>query len=550
MKNENENEIQNVNSEEPNAAQESTAAEPQSSEQEKPQPEESKEITEPGEPEKDTEPKPHGLKAFTASARFRHGSISTAFTAGFIAVVILINVIVGILGTRFPSMNVDLTKSSTNTLSAQALKVVDSVKVPVTISILATEAQTKGDQILSNYGIQYSQVGILAAKMAERNPKIKVEYIDLVKNPTFATTYKSDNIVEGDVVVKSDKRYRVVAYTELFNVQTGSDGTSSETFSLVDSALASGLNSVIAENLPVAAFDTGHSEQMDTTTYKSLLSNNNFESKDFNLLTDAIPNKAQLIVLGCPATDYTDDEIKKLDAFLSSTSLAGDRSLLITFSPNQTEMPNLSTFLKEWGIEAPQAVVVESGQYYNNNASYILSNIQTTLSLGGKSDYGYFITPMSKPINLLFDTKGSKTTYSLAKSNATTYLVDNNTKSTDTPAKAVYNTAALSQDTVKSGDKTYKANVIALGSTEMFSAQILSTNTFGNGKYVVDLSKYATGTSNTDTAVTSNSVQTNVSDITLDTQVSQLLGLGLFTILIPLLIAIAGICVYHKRRHL
>lgn len=194
-------------------------------------------------------------------------------------VVILINVIVSILSQRFPSMNLDLTKSSVNTLSTQAIKVVDSVKVPVTIYILATEAQTKNDQILSNYGIQYSQVGILASKMAERNSNIKVQYIDLVKNPTFAADYKSDNLIEGDVIVKSDKRDRVVAYTELFNVQYGSDGTTTNTYSLVDSALASGVNSVIADSLPVAAFDTGHSEQLDATTYKKLLSNNSFETR-------------------------------------------------------------------------------------------------------------------------------------------------------------------------------------------------------------------------------------------------------------------------------
>jgi len=216
-------------------------------------------------------------------------------------------------------------------------------------------------------------------------------------------------------------------------------------------------------------------------------------------------------------------------------------------------MPNLSTFLKEWGIEVPQAVVVESdkAKYYNDNASYILSNVQTTLSLTGKStDYGYFTTPQSNPINLLFETKGTKTTYSLAKTNDTSYLVDANTKQDETPKKAAQNTAVLSQDTVKSGAKEYKANVIALGSTLMFNSEILSANTFGNSKYMVDLSKYATGTTSEAAAITTTQVQTNVADITLSTQMSTLLGLGVFTILIPLLIAIAGIWVYQKRRHL
>lgn len=550
MNHENDSELQNRNPEEPEVQEEKNPAAGESARAEDVVELSDEEKVE--NPKEDKQPKQHKLKEYASSAKFRRGGISTAFTVGFIAIVILVNVIVGILGERYPSMNLDLTKSSVNTLSAQTVKVADSVKEPITIYILASEAQTKTDQILTDYGIQYSQVGILASKIAERNSNIKVQYIDLVKNPTFVSQYKSDNLVEGDVLVKSDKRYRVIAYTELFDVQYGSDGTTTNTYSMVDSALASGVNSVIADTLPVVAFDTGHSEQLDATSYKKLLANNNFETKDFNLLTDAIPDKTQMIVLGCPTTDYTEEEIKKLDDFLSSKTLAADRSLIVTFHPSQSEMPNVANFLKEWGIEVPQAVVVESDQskYYTNDASYILSNVQTTISLGGKSDYGYFTTPQSNPINILFESKGTKATFSLAKSNDTCYLVDNKTQSTDNPSKAAYNTAVLSQDTITSGDKSYKANVIALGSTQMFSSQIMDASTFGNGRYMVDLSKYATGTSNSDTAVTSNPVQTNVSDITLSVQASTLLGLGVFTILIPLLIAIAGICVYHKRRHL
>ena len=309
---------------------------------------------------------------------------------------------------------------------------------------------------------------------------------------------------------------------------------------------------MIADTVAIAAFDTGHSEQLETTTYQKLLANNSFETKEFNLLTDAIPDNTRLVVLGCPTTDYTDAELKKLDTFLSSSAIEGDRSLLITFHPSQQAMPKLSAFLKEWGIEVPQAVVVESDQskYYTDDPSYILSTVQTGLSLGGQSDYGYFTTPQSNPINLLFETRGTKTTYSLAKSNDSCYLVDNNTKADDTPQKAAYNTAVLSQDKVQSGTKEYKANVIALGSTAMFAGEILGASTFGNAKYVVDLSRYATGTTNSATAITETSVQTNVSDITLSAEMSVLLGIGVFTLLIPLLIVVAGVCVYRKRRRL
>ena len=57
------------------------------------------------------------VKEYTQSTRFRRGGISTAFTAGFLVVVVLINIIVSVLAQRYPSMNVDLTKNKVNTLS-------------------------------------------------------------------------------------------------------------------------------------------------------------------------------------------------------------------------------------------------------------------------------------------------------------------------------------------------------------------------------------------------------------------------------------------------
>ena len=43
-----------------------------------------------------------------------------------------------------------------------------------------------------------------------------------------------------------------------------------------------------------------------------MLTSSNFETQEINLLTDEIPENAQLFVLATPATDYTQDEIEKL----------------------------------------------------------------------------------------------------------------------------------------------------------------------------------------------------------------------------------------------
>ena len=494
----------------------------------------------------------HSMKKYFHSAKFRHGSVATAISVGFVVIIVLVNIVVGILGDKFPSMNVDLTKNSVNTLSEDAVKVVDSVKTPTTIYILATKDQVMNNSLYS--GVQYDQVGILSAKIQERNSNISVEYVDLDKNPTFANDYQSDNLTTGNVVVKSDKRYRVLSYTDLFKTQYSSDYSSTKTYSNVNSALTSALNAVNSDTLPVVAFDTGHDEMMDMTYYKKLLSNNSFDTRDFDLLTDEIPEDTQMIVLGCPNTDYTQDEIQKLDDFLSDTALKSDRSLMITFYPSQITMPNLTSFLKEWGLGVSQAVVVESDQSkkFMNSPTYIVSDVQTGLTLNESStDYGVMLTPQSVPIDLVYTGRGSRATYSLLKSSDTCYLVDNNTQKTDTPQTDTYNTAAISRETLKGGDGDYHyTNVIALGSSTMFAEQILDASTYGDGKYILDLSKYATGTTNSATEISIMPQETNVADITLDSGKSNLLGVGVFMLLIPLAVAVCGIVVYRRRRNL
>lgn len=486
---------------------------------------------------------------FFKSEKFRHGSTATAFTAGFIAVVILINVIVGILGDRFPSLNLDITKSGTNTLSADALKMVDKVKIPITITICATKTACENGTVSSG---DYSQVSRLFSEAAERNTNIKLDYLDLDKNPAFVQKYKSDDLTTGDIVVQSDKRYRVLTSSDLFTAQSDSTGSSYNYYSEVDSALTSALNAVISDTMPVAAFETGHNEKMSNSGFKKLLGNNSFETKEFSLLTDAIPDKTQLLVLGCPATDYTDEEIEKLDKYLTNTSSTTDRTLLITYSAGQGGLTKLDAYLAEWGLSASgdTAVAETSQSNYFQSPLNLFADVQSNISLGGTSSaYSNLLVPYVCPVTIKAKNVGSKSVNALIQSSDTSTLVKTS-GSTATESNAAHTLAALSRETLKNGNKSFYANLILSGSTMMFSSDVLSASAFSNSSYVLDLSKYATGTS----ASSSNIVTTNHELYAKDISVSETgirwIGFGVFTLLIPLAVAIAGIIVYRRRRTL
>ena len=83
-----------------------------------------------------------------------------------------------------------------------------------------------------------------------------------------------------------------------------------------------------------------------------MLNDNNFEVKEFNMLTDEIPEDASIVVLGTPTTDYTSEELSKLEAYLDDEKMASSRTLYVTAYPTQSwaDMPNLKSFLCRGGL--------------------------------------------------------------------------------------------------------------------------------------------------------------------------------------------------------
>ena len=500
-------------------------------------------------------PKKKEGPSFFQSEKFKHGGTATAFTAVFIVVVVLVNVLVGILSDKYPSINLDVTKTGNNSLSSEALKVIDGVKSEVDVTICSSKQDCEQNNVSAGDGsaVNYTQVSRLFSKAAERNPNIKLSYVDLVKNPAFATDYKADNLTAGDVLVKSSKRYRVLSSSDLFTTSYSSDYSSSTTTSNVDSALASALNTVTAETMPIAAFDTSHSEELDATGYKHVLSNNSFETKDFSLLTDKIPEKTQLLVLGCPESDLTDQEIDKIEAFLTDKTSTLDRSLLITAAPGQAKLEKLGAYLEEWGLAADtSAAVEETSQNYYSSPLGIFADVQSDLDLGGKGSYSDFLMPNSCPVTVKGASVGNKTTYALAKSSDTSVVLKTSGNTSSASQQAAQTVAALSQLAVSSsGSKTVHANVILSGSTAMLTSQLLTTTVLGNGSYLADLSRYATGTTNSSAKIETTSTELYAKDIAITSQQQVvLLGYGVFTILIPLIVMIAGIIVHRTRRAL
>ena len=496
-------------------------------------------------------PKKKGKNPF-ASNKFKRGGMATLLTVVFIAIVVVVNVLATALTERFPSMDIDMTAQKVNTLSDQALDVAKGVEQKTTIYLIGSENAYDNNQIYSSYGLEYSQVASLSKRLAEANGNISVQFVDPDTNPTFISQYAEESLTTGKVMVQTERRYRVLSVSDLFTIEQDQTSGSYNTYSMVDSALAAAIESVNLDKVPIVAVATGHNELLNSssrTALDSLLEEENFDVQEVNLLTDEIPEDTQVLMLPTPTTDYTEEELQKMRDFLSKDGPMVDRTLFVTCHPTQGELPKFAGFLEEWGVKVEEGVVAETdtSRVFSTNASYIFAD--SAEEVLKDNTYNLLVSPTTAPLTILFNANDDIGVQKLWVSSDSAYAAkeDGDTENPETSEQVL---ATLSSRMVQDGNDIYTKNVVVFGSSVTFTDTFLSTSTFSDRTYLTDLFHYVTGTDDSAVTVVTDKVQTNKLDIAASSGTLSFLGLGVFTIGLPLIILIAGLVVFLKRRHL
>lgn len=490
---------------------------------------------------------------------FKHGSLSVIFTAVFIAVIIVVNILVSALTTRFPSLNIDLTLEGLNTLSEDSLDVAKGIENETTIYFIGSEDAIRSNEVYSSYGLKYSQVANLADRLQEANSKIKVEFIDPDRNPTFISSYPDDSLTTGKVMVSSDKRYKVLTVTDLFSIQQNSSTGEYTYYTMADGALANALYLVNLDTVPVVAFATGHGEMISTeegtaSSFMALLEDNNFEIVEFDILTEEIPEDTTIVFIGTPTKDYTQEEIKKLEAFISEEGMESSRTLYFTAYPTQgwDSMPNLKAFLEEWGL-APQSGVIQESDMNNvlttasAQAVYLFANVNEEVL--SDNAYDNLIMAASTPVERVFNANNEIVTYSVVETNDTAYVTGVKEEMQENPETGVQTIVAMAQRYMNNYG-TICANVVLDGCSTNYLTNYIDNSTFGNKAYTTDFIKSLTNTTDTRIGLTVNQTETNTMDIAASSAVVYMVGFLLFTVIVPLVVLAAGLVVFLRRRHL
>ena len=273
--------------------------------------------------------KPLFQKKGKASA---HGSYSAGYTALFLAVLLMGNLIVSRLPSKYTK--IDLSGSGLYSIGDQTKAVLDGLSEDVTLYLVCQE------------GNEDSTVTHLLEQYAENSDHVTLETKDPVKSPTFTQTYTTDQVADNSVIVVSGDRSKVISYADIYtgdyDYSTGGYSSSFDGEGQLTSAIAY----VTTDDLPVLYVVTGHDEAEISSTVRSTIEKENIRLEDLNLMTDTdVPEDAAGLFLYAPMSDYSEEEAAKIIAYLEK----GGKSLIIS-SYTETELPNFQSILSAYGI--------------------------------------------------------------------------------------------------------------------------------------------------------------------------------------------------------
>lgn len=462
----------------------------------------------------------------------KNGSYSMTMTVVFIAVVIVINMIVGELPSKYTE--IDVSGQKLYSIGDETKELLSELEKDVTIYQIA---QSGGeDEVITS----------LLKKYEDESEHIKVEQKDPVVNPKFASEYTTDNLSANSLIVTCGDRSKVIDYNNMYESDidyqtysyqtTGFDG---------EGQITSAIGYVTSENLPILYTLTGHGETELGSTMKEGIEKANMEIKSLNLVSEgSVPEDADCLFIGSPSTDISSDE---KDAILEYLENGGKAMIFSDY--NENKMENFDEILANYGLERTEGIVFEgdSQHYAMQMPYYILPDVGSAEAVSGMSSDGYMVlAPFAQGIVQADDVRSTVVVNSLlstsdqaySKSNLSSGSLEKEDGDTDGP----FDVGVSVTENVD--DKETK--LVYYSASSLLDTQVNQMVSGGNEKLVMESLKWMVDTEETVTvSIPSKSLQ--VSSLMIpgyDAIFWKICVMGV----IPGFFLVAGFVVWFKRR--
>lgn len=478
------------------------------------------------------------------SRKFKYGTLATVFTVVFVVAIVLINVLIGHLTDRFV-LEIDMTSESLFEISEDTMEVLDDLAEPITITVLAEETTYRDStELLSNVYEILQRYEALAAG------KLTVRYINPNVNPKIVEQYDVlGDLSSNDIIVESARRTKRLTPTTMYNYKTDEDGTTYYVGLRAEQKLTSAILFCTTETVSKAAYIRGHNEDYFMDELDALLTTANYEVGSVILAREEIPEDVNLIIISSPTTDFSIEEIDKLDAYFNN---GGDA--IISMTPQIGEkLTNLETFLEEWGIRYSEDLVFDSAQSLSGYPMYVVPNIATvegvTDNLNTRNQFALVVG--GKAIELTTTEVSGTYVTPLMTSSATSYAKNVNDVAygydqTENDAVGPFNLAVMAERYTYDKNLNSTRSSLLFVNAGMITDSVLSASNFLNANYLTSALNFINDYTDAVIIPDKDFVSTTLNILSWQVGVV----FWVVVVAIPLAILAIGVIVWARRRHL
>lgn len=460
------------------------------------------------------------IKKLFQTSESKHGSYSLGITAIVIAIIVVVNLIVGQLPENI--RNIDISSNQLYEVSSVTTDLLDTLDQKVTLTVLANKDDTD------------ERIKTFISKYAALSKDISVTWIDPVLHPSALTEYSADS--ESIVVECADtEKTTTVAFSDILVVDEMAYyyyGTTEPTSFDGEGQLTSAINYVTSDATKTIYRTAGHGETTFSTTISDMLEKSNYTVTELNLFQEGtIPDDCDLLLFDAPTNDLSEDEMTAVTDYLA----AGGDVMIILGDTESSAMPHFSSILKDYGFEQAEGYIADPQSCYQGNPYYIIP----TLSVSGDLANG-----ISSQTTLVVNARGFKEAEPVRDSITMTPFMTTSSGGyavvdEDNAVEGTYVLGGVASEEVD--EKTAQLTVISAAS--LIDSQI--TDSFTS---LENVTLFMNAVSNHFEGVSNLSIEAKT--LTVETNTMQHAGLiSLFLIFgIPILVLIGGFVVWFKRR--
>ena len=463
----------------------------------------------------------------------RNGSYSTLLIVIFVAIVVVINMIVGKLPSKYTQ--IDISDQQLYSIGDETKKVLKNLDKDVTIYQIAQSGSE--DETISN----------LLQKYADESKHVKVELKDPVVSPKFVSEYTSDQVSSNSLIVACGDRNKVVNYNDMYESTMDYNTYSYQTTGFDgEGQITSAIAYVTTENLPVLYTLEGHGEKELDSTIKEDIEKANMEIKSLNLISEgSVPDDAACLLIDSPSSDISEDEKTALLDYLEN----GGKAMVFSDYTEST-LTNFAAVLENYGVKAADGIVFEGdNQHYGMQMPYyLLPTVNSTDASSETASSGYYIImPYAQGIQKLDDVRDTVTIEDILTTSDSAYSKTNLQSETlekeDGDVEGPFALGVSIKEDVGDGKKT---QIIYYSSSYIMDSQMNQLVSGGNEKLVTESLNSMVSTEETATvSIPSKSLEVSYLTISdYDASFWKICTIGL----IPSIFLVAGFVIWFKRR--